>query len=125
MGARVRGHLPAWPEPARGRRRARPEPHHARLPGAARAAPAQEILPGSGGPMSSTAPCDSTRLVDAHFGRGGLPPRRERALREHLPGCTTCRARYERHLLLAEVDRSIPGAQERLARGLGLPAAPR
>ncbi|MFY0562883.1 anti-sigma factor family protein [Archangium lansingense] len=75
--------------------------------------------------MSSATPCDSTRLVDAHFGRRGLPPRRERALREHLPGCATCRARYERHLLLAEVDRSIPDARERLARGLGLAAAPR
>jgi hypothetical protein len=75
--------------------------------------------------MSSASPCDSTHLVDAHFGRRGLPPRRERALREHLPGCATCRARYERHLLLAEVDRSIPTAQERLARGLGLSAAPR
>lgn len=75
--------------------------------------------------MSSASPCDSTRLVDAHFGRRGLPPKRERALREHLPGCATCRARYERHLLLAEVDRSLPGAQERLARGLGLPDAPR
>ncbi len=75
--------------------------------------------------MSSAAPCDSMHLVDAHFGRRGLPPRRERALREHLPGCATCRARYERHLLLAEVDRSLPGARERLARGLGLAAAPR
>ncbi|PTL84998.1 hypothetical protein [Vitiosangium sp. GDMCC 1.1324] len=75
--------------------------------------------------MSSASACDSTRLVDAHFGRRGLPPRDERALREHLPGCATCRARYERHLLLAEVDRSIPDARERLARGLGLAAAPR
>ncbi len=72
--------------------------------------------------MSSASPCDSMRLVDAHFSRGGLSPRRERVLREHLPTCVTCRARYERHLLLAEVDRSIPTAQERLARGLGLAA---
>jgi hypothetical protein len=63
--------------------------------------------------------CEHQRLVDRHFGRG-LGRRRERALREHLPACAACRGRYERHLLLAELDPRRPAAQVRLGRALGI-----
>jgi len=63
--------------------------------------------------------CGRTRAVDRHFA-GALGPRRERALRQHLPACEVCRARYERHLLLAPLDpRALP-AERRIAIGLGL-----
>lgn len=57
--------------------------------------------------------------VDRHFA-GRISPRGERALREHLPACEACRRRYERHLLLAELDPQALGSEERLGRGLGL-----
>jgi hypothetical protein len=63
--------------------------------------------------------CRHQRLVDRHFGRG-LGRRRERALREHLPACAACRSRYERQLLLAELDPRRPDAQVRLGRALGI-----
>lgn len=69
--------------------------------------------------MSPT--CDVNSLVDRHFA-GRIHPRDERRLREHLPGCATCRERYERHLLLARLDPRAPDARTRLARGLGLDA---
>ena len=73
----------------------------------------------------ATVSCPTRALVDGHFGRG-LSPARERTLRAHLPGCDACRAHYERHLLLAELDPRVPSAKQRLARGLGLRAtAPR
>ena len=60
------------------------------------------------------------RAIDAHFG-GRRASGSERRMRLHVSGCATCRAYYERHLLLAAAD---PGAalhpHERLARGLGL-----
>jgi hypothetical protein len=63
------------------------------------------------------------RLIDRHFG-GRSAPAPERELREHLVGCARCRDYYDRHLLLAaaEPGQAVPLA-ERLARGLGLPAA--
>jgi hypothetical protein len=60
--------------------------------------------------------------VDRHFA-GGLRGGAERRLRAHLPDCARCRARYERHLLLAEVDPAAPTAEERLGRALGLTGA--
>jgi hypothetical protein len=63
--------------------------------------------------------CGSSALVDRHFA-GTIAPHDERALRGHLPGCAICRERYERYLVLARFDRSLPSAEERLARGLGL-----
>jgi hypothetical protein len=63
--------------------------------------------------------CQRQRLVDRHFGRG-LGRRGERALREHLPACAACRGRYERRLLLAELDPRRPAAQDRLGRALGI-----
>ena len=70
-----------------------------------------------------TASCPSRSLVDRHFA-AVITPRDERALRDHLPGCAACRERYERHLVLARLDRRVPAMQDRLARGLGL-ARPR
>lgn len=67
-------------------------------------------------------PCPSRRLVDGHF-RRAIAPRREAQLRAHLGACESCHRRYERYLLLAQLDRSIASAEDRLAYGLGL--APR
>jgi hypothetical protein len=61
-------------------------------------------------------------LVDAHFAARTTPVR-ERRMRLHLPGCASCRRYYEKHLVLASLDRRAPSAQERIAAGLGL--APR
>ncbi len=63
--------------------------------------------------------CREIERVDRHFARR-LSTEEERAMREHLPGCAACRARYERHLVLEELDPDAPGAQARLAAGLGL-----
>jgi len=63
------------------------------------------------------------RAVDRHF-TGSISPVQERALRAHLPDCARCTRRYQRQLLLAELDPRIPSAEDRLARGLGL-VAPR
>jgi hypothetical protein len=66
-----------------------------------------------------TVGCSSRGSVDRHFA-GSLGTSGERELRAHLPGCDACRERYERHLLLARLDRSVASAEDRLARGLGL-----
>jgi hypothetical protein len=66
-----------------------------------------------------TVPCPFRPLVDRHFA-AAIAPRDERALRGHLEGCPGCRARYERYLLLGRLDRRVPSAEDRLARGLGL-----
>jgi hypothetical protein len=60
--------------------------------------------------------------VDRHF-RCALAPHREIQLRAHLAACESCHRRYERYLLLAQLDRSIATPGDRLAYGLGL--APR
>jgi hypothetical protein len=63
--------------------------------------------------------CPQRKLVDRHFA-ASITTREERILRDHLPGCDACRARYERYLLLARLDRSVPPASQRIARGLGV-----
>jgi hypothetical protein len=63
--------------------------------------------------------CNEVARVDRHF-EGTLPPDSERAMRDHLPGCPTCHARYQRWLLLARLDPGVLPAEERIARGLGL-----
>jgi len=64
------------------------------------------------------------RLIDRHFSGTGEPSG-ERMMRQHLVDCPQCRDHYQRHLHLATVDpqAALP-AGERLARGLGLSAAP-
>ena len=57
--------------------------------------------------------------IDRHFA-ATISVEDEAALRAHLPGCPSCGARYRRHLLLASLDRRVPSARRRLARGLGL-----
>lgn len=64
------------------------------------------------------------RWMAGHFA-GDISVAHEAALRAHLPDCAPCREHYERHLLLARLDRRGLPAAERLARGLGLEAAPR
>ena len=63
--------------------------------------------------------CLMTARVDRHFARQ-LDPAGERAMREHLPTCAECRARYEKHLLLEKLDPDAAGAQARIAAGLGI-----
>jgi hypothetical protein len=60
--------------------------------------------------------------VEKHFARR-IGPAEERALRQHLPGCDSCRTRYERHLLVEGLDPARPAGAARLAVGLGLPGA--
>lgn len=63
--------------------------------------------------------------IERHFA-GRISPGDERHLREHVAGCADCRAYYERHLLLAEMDRERAiGLQDRIAVGLGLARARR
>ena len=63
--------------------------------------------------------CDVRRLVDRHFA-GSIAPRDEHTLREHLPSCVSCFARYERQLVLAKLDPrrlpASPGAARARAR---------
>jgi hypothetical protein len=67
----------------------------------------------------TAAACPLLGLVDAHFA-GHIRPAQEQRMRQHLPDCPACRRRYERQLLLAELDPSAPDAKTRLAKGLGL-----
>jgi hypothetical protein len=62
--------------------------------------------------------------VDRHF-EGVISPADERAMREHLPGCASCRAHYERWLLLSQLDPQALSAEVRIARGLGVAQHPR
>ena len=68
--------------------------------------------------------CLMTARVDRHFARQ-LEPAVERAMREHLPTCAECRARYEKHLLLEKLDPDAAGPQRRIAAGLGIGSARR
>jgi hypothetical protein len=61
------------------------------------------------------------RAIAAHF-RGTIGPLAERAMRDHLPACVACRDHYDRHLWLMPLDPCALPAEDRLARGLGLPA---
>ena len=63
--------------------------------------------------------CLERALVDRHF-RGAITPADERRMRAHLPGCTECRAHYQRWLVLERLDPQALGQRARLARGLGL-----
>jgi hypothetical protein len=67
--------------------------------------------------------CQMQRAIDDHFS-GQLRPSGEEAMRAHLPGCTSCRERYARHLLLARLTPSSPSAKERLGRANGLSPRP-
>jgi hypothetical protein len=63
--------------------------------------------------------CTMRSKVDRHFA-GTISPLAERAMREHLPTCTACRALYRHHLILARLDPQALSSEERIARGLGL-----
>ena len=65
--------------------------------------------------------CIEKPLVDAHF-EGTISPAGETRLRAHLPTCASCTEYYERRVLLARLDPGALSVEERLARGLGLPA---
>jgi hypothetical protein len=68
--------------------------------------------------------CPMRGHVDEHFARK-LKPSAERALREHLPGCGSCKSLYERHLLLRQLDpKAAMDAQARLGQALGLMRPP-
>jgi len=68
------------------------------------------------------ATCPQGALVDRHFALR-LGVEEERLLRAHLPDCSDCRARYERHLVLARLTPGAPTPEQRLALGLGIRAA--
>lgn len=68
--------------------------------------------------------CPMRRQVDDHFARK-LKPGSEHALREHLPGCASCKSLYERHLLLRRLDpKAAADGKARLGQGLGLVRPP-
>ena len=69
--------------------------------------------------MSLGVACVEQKAVDRHFS-GDLAPSDERRMREHLPGCETCRRHYERHMMLASFDPAALGPSARIGRGLGL-----
>lgn len=74
------------------------------------------------------ARCDWAGLVDRHF-QGRIQPDDEVAMRAHLGDCQLCRKRYDRQILLGDLTRSAGlggrplDREDRLALGLGLPAA--
>lgn len=82
-------------------------------------------LPGAHGAGTRERPdCrqpELRRLIERHFTLS-IRPADERRMREHLPACASCRAYYEQHLLLAQIDPEAPGPAERLRVGLGLRA---
>lgn len=58
--------------------------------------------------------------IEKHFA-GRISLADERRMREHLSSCADCRARYDRYLLLAEMDRAgAVSPEDRIAVGLGL-----
>ncbi|MCA9665991.1 MAG: hypothetical protein KC503_10400, partial [Myxococcales bacterium] len=57
--------------------------------------------------------CANLRLVDRHF-EGRIAPDDERTMREHLPSCSTCRARYARRLFVAGLDPRAEPARDRI-----------
>jgi hypothetical protein len=63
--------------------------------------------------------CPVTKSVDRHFA-GSISAAEERAMREHLPGCSECLARYNRQLVLSELDPHHLEPEERIGHGLGL-----
>ena len=63
--------------------------------------------------------CRDRAWVDAHF-RGDIHPKDEQRMRQHLPGCTQCMARYNKRLIYERIDPRAIGVTARLERGLGL-----
>jgi hypothetical protein len=63
--------------------------------------------------------CSIAGLVDLHF-TARITPADEIKMRRHLGKCQACRARYDRWLVLAEIDHTVPSRTHRLAVGLGL-----
>src|SRR5262245_43781454 len=57
--------------------------------------------------------------IERHFA-ANISAEDERLMLAHVADCADCRAYYERQLLLAEIDPTVPPSQERIARGLGL-----
>ena len=70
-----------------------------------------------------TAACPEIERVDLHFERR-LSPDGEAEMRRHMPGCSACRERYERQLLLERLDPHGAGAKARIASGLGFGGQP-
>lgn len=66
-----------------------------------------------------TEGCIQQQRVDRHFD-GTLAPNDEQVMREHLPSCGACRARYERLLVLESLDPGALRAEDRIGRGLGI-----
>lgn len=62
------------------------------------------------------------QLLDAHFG-ATITRADERELRAMLDASTEARQLYARRLAASKLDPAAPTAEQRLARGLGLPAA--
>src|SRR5260370_4494491 len=73
---------------------------------------------------TATACRPHRRAMDAHFAARARPDA-ARALFAHLSGCALCRRRYDRQLLLAEIDPRAPSDEARLAQSLGLRSRPR
>lgn len=65
------------------------------------------------------AGCRMTSLVDHHF-EGRIELGAEQTLREHLPGCESCRLRYRRFLLYEKLAKPEGAREERLASSLGI-----
>src|SRR5262245_2918116 len=63
--------------------------------------------------------CSFLSQVDRHFA-GAIDPGSEHRLREHLSDCTTCRLRYERRLLIPDLNVKARGAEQRLGQAMGL-----
>jgi hypothetical protein len=70
------------------------------------------------GPGTEVVHRGERRLIDRHFA-GRATPASEAKLRAHLEDCATCRAYYDRHVVLAGLDPAAPTARTRLAAGLG------
>ncbi|AKU94919.1 hypothetical protein AKJ09_01583 [Labilithrix luteola] len=66
----------------------------------------------------SSPTCAFLPRVDAHF-EMSISPSEEHELRDHLEGCSACRTRYEKQLLLASLDANAPPPHARLGRALG------
>src|SRR3977135_1418741 len=62
--------------------------------------------------------CAQRTHVGSHFD-GTISQGAERAMREHLPGCDSCRLLYRRQLLLSRLYPEALSAEALIARGLG------
>jgi hypothetical protein len=67
----------------------------------------------------ATDSCDFRASIDRHFS-GWIETGEEHRLRAHLAGCASCRSHYRRHMLLAQLDPSVPDVRTRIGRGLGI-----